>query len=90
MGCTQRVRDVHKGIYMTSGSRLEKVDSLRSVGGFHGVWACSGVFEAPSYYYLGPPWQWGGRCPGQFLGRLLSEVLLGGVIFPRRAMRWMG
>jgi hypothetical protein len=29
---------------MVSGSRLEMVDSSRSVGGFHGVRACSGVF----------------------------------------------
>jgi hypothetical protein len=29
---------------MTSGSRLEMVSSPRSVGGFHGVQACYGVF----------------------------------------------
>jgi hypothetical protein len=59
---------------MTSESTLEKVSSPKSVGGFHGVWACSGVFQAHSYYSSGPPWQWGGRCSGRFLGRLLSEV----------------
>jgi hypothetical protein len=31
---------------MTSGSRLEMVSSPRSVGGFHNVRACSGVFLA--------------------------------------------
>jgi hypothetical protein len=31
---------------MTSGSRLEIVDSSRSIGVFHGVRACSGVFLA--------------------------------------------
>jgi hypothetical protein len=40
---------------MTSGSRLEKVSLLRSVGGFHDVRAYSGVFQAPSYYSLGRP-----------------------------------
>jgi hypothetical protein len=59
---------------MTSGSRLEKVSLLRSVAGFHDVRACSGVFQAPSYCSPGPPWQWGGRCLGRFLERLLSEV----------------
>jgi hypothetical protein len=34
---------------MTSGSRLGKVSLLRLVGGFHGVWADSRVFQAPSY-----------------------------------------
>jgi hypothetical protein len=29
---------------MTSGSKLEKISLLRSVGGFHGVQVCSGVF----------------------------------------------
>jgi hypothetical protein len=33
---------------MTSGSRLEMVDSPRSVGRFHSVWAYSGVFQALS------------------------------------------
>jgi hypothetical protein len=47
---------------------------LRSVGGFHGVRAYSGVFQAPSYYSPRPPRQWGERCPGRFLERLLSEV----------------
>jgi hypothetical protein len=45
---------------MTSGSRLEKVDLLRLVGGFHGDQACSGVFQAPSYCSPDPPRQWGG------------------------------
>jgi hypothetical protein len=31
---------------MTNGSRLGIVSSPRSVGGFHGVRACSGVFWA--------------------------------------------
>jgi hypothetical protein len=35
-------------IYMTSGSSLEIVGWPRSVGGFHSVWACSGVFLALS------------------------------------------
>jgi hypothetical protein len=59
---------------MTSGSRLEKVGSLRLVEGFHGVQAYSRVFLAPSYYSPGPPWQWGEWCPGRFLERFLSEV----------------
>jgi hypothetical protein len=59
---------------MTSGSNLEKVDSLRSVGDSHGVRAYSGVFQAPSYCSSGPPQQWGERCPGRFLERLLSMV----------------
>jgi hypothetical protein len=46
----------------------------RLVGGFHGVWACSIVFQATSYCSPGPPRQWGGRCPGRFLERMLSEV----------------
>jgi hypothetical protein len=65
---------IYEGIYMTNGFRLEKVGLLRSVGGFHGVWACSGVFQAPYYCSPGPPRQWGERCPGLFLKRLLSEV----------------
>jgi hypothetical protein len=42
---------------MTSKSRLEIVDSLKSVGGFHGVRAYSRVFRALSLplYYPGPP-----------------------------------
>jgi hypothetical protein len=59
---------------MTSGSTLEEIGMLRSVGGFHGVRTISGVFQAPSYCSPGPPWQWGEWCPGQFLERLLSEV----------------
>jgi hypothetical protein len=59
---------------MTSRSSPKKVDLLRSVGCFHGVRACSRVFQAPSYCSPGPPWQWGERCPGWFLERLLSEV----------------
>jgi hypothetical protein len=37
---------------MTSGSRLEVVSSLRSVGGFHGVQAYFGVF----WLSLSLPW----------------------------------
>jgi hypothetical protein len=37
---------------MTSGSRLEMVGSLRSVGGFHGVQACSRVFLAMRWMML--------------------------------------
>jgi hypothetical protein len=59
---------------MTSGSKLEKVGSLRLVAGFHSVWACSGVFQAPSYYSLSPPRQLGEHCPSHLLGRLLSEL----------------
>jgi hypothetical protein len=59
---------------MTSGSRLEKVCSLRLVGGFHGVRAYSRVFQAPSYCSPGPPRQWDERCPGRLLEMLLSEV----------------
>jgi hypothetical protein len=40
---------------MTGGSRYEMVSSPRSVGGFHGVWACSGVFQALSLYFSGLP-----------------------------------
>jgi hypothetical protein len=50
---------------MMSGSRLEKVSLLRSIGGFHGVQACSGVFWTPYYFSPGPGW---------FLESLLSEV----------------
>jgi hypothetical protein len=46
----------------------------RSVEGCHGVRAYFGVFLAPSYFSLGPQQQWGGWCPGQTLGRLLSKV----------------
>jgi hypothetical protein len=59
---------------MTSGSNLEKVSLPRSVGGFHDVQAYSGVFETPSYYSPGPPRQWGERCPGRFMERLISVV----------------
>jgi hypothetical protein len=59
---------------MTNGSRLEEVGLLRLVGGFHGVRAYSGVFQAPSYCSSGPPWQSGERCPSQFMEWLLSEV----------------
>jgi hypothetical protein len=31
---------------MTSGSICEIVGSSRLLGGFHGVWTCSGVFPA--------------------------------------------
>jgi hypothetical protein len=47
---------------MTSGSRLEKVSLLRSVGGFHGVQACSRLFKVTSCYSLGPPHH-GGMVP---------------------------
>jgi hypothetical protein len=59
---------------MSSGSRLEEVGLLRSVGSFHGVRACFGVSQSPSYYSSGSPRQWGERCLGQFLERLLSDV----------------
>jgi hypothetical protein len=45
-----------------------------SVGRYHGVQACSRVFQAPSLYSSGPPWQWGEWCLGRFAERLLSEV----------------
>jgi hypothetical protein len=61
---------------MTSGSRLEKLSLLRLVGGFHGVHACSGVFQAPSYYSPGPARQWDERCLGRFLEMLLSKVFI--------------
>jgi hypothetical protein len=75
---------------MTTGSKLEKIGLLRSVGGFHGVRAYSGVFQAPSYYSSGPTRQWSEWCLGRFLERLLSEVLLGGDVFPHGPMRWTG
>jgi hypothetical protein len=59
---------------MTSGSSLEKVGLPRLVGGFHGVHACSGVFQATSYCSPGPPRQWGEWHLSRFLERLLSEV----------------
>jgi hypothetical protein len=37
---------------MTSGSKLEIVGLSRSVGGFHGVWAYSGVFQTLSLSLL--------------------------------------
>jgi hypothetical protein len=43
---------------MTSGSRLEIVGSPSSVGGFHGIWAYSGVFQALCLrvcLFSGPP-----------------------------------
>jgi hypothetical protein len=58
---------------MTSGSICEVVGSLRSVGGFHDVWAYSGVFRELSQL-PGTPWQLGERCSGQFSGRLVSDV----------------
>jgi hypothetical protein len=47
---------------MTSGSKLEMVDLPRSVGGFHGVQACSGAFLPLSLsvcvcVFSGPRWQ---------------------------------
>jgi hypothetical protein len=57
---------------MTSGSSLENVGLSGSVGGFYGVRACFRVFQAPAYCSLGPPRQWGERCLGRFLERLLS------------------
>jgi hypothetical protein len=33
---------------MISGSKLKMVDLPRSIGDFHGVWACSGVIQALS------------------------------------------
>jgi hypothetical protein len=59
---------------MTSGSSLEMVGLTRLVGGFHGVQAYSGVFQAPSYCSPGSPRQWGKWRLGRFLERLLSEV----------------
>jgi hypothetical protein len=38
---------------MTSGSILEKVSLSRLVGGFHGVQACTGVFQAMRWMMLG-------------------------------------
>jgi hypothetical protein len=37
---------------MANGSKLEMVDSPRSVGGFHGVRASSGVFLAMRWMML--------------------------------------
>jgi hypothetical protein len=68
---------------MTSGSRFEKVSSPRSVGGFHGVQACSGVFQAPSYCGVD-----GTRISSW--GRCLARSFLGGNVFPHGAMRWTG
>jgi hypothetical protein len=39
-------------MYMTSGSRLEMIDSPKSVGGFHGVRTCSGVFMVMRWMVL--------------------------------------
>jgi hypothetical protein len=61
-------RDLHD-----NGSRFRKVDLLRSVGGFYGVWACSRVFQAPSYCSPGPSWMWVSGC--------LARSLLGGDVF---------
>jgi hypothetical protein len=62
------------GIYMTNGSSLEIVGWLRSVQDFHVVWTCSGVFQSPSLYSPGPPWQWGEWRPGRFVERLFSKI----------------
>jgi hypothetical protein len=48
---------------MTSGSNLEKVSLLRSVGGFHGVRACSRVFGS-LLLFLGPSTAVGRMVPG--------------------------
>jgi hypothetical protein len=37
---------------MTSGSSLEIVGWPRSAGGFHSVWACSGVFTVMRWIVL--------------------------------------
>jgi hypothetical protein len=66
---------------MTSGSRLEKVSLPKSVVGFHGVWTYNRVFQTRSNCSLGPPQQWGGRCPGWFLGGCLARSLLGSDVF---------
>jgi hypothetical protein len=54
---------MHEGIYMTSGSIIEIVGSSRSVGVFHSVWTCSGVFPAMRWMMienvLGVPTLWG-------------------------------
>jgi hypothetical protein len=74
---------------MTSGSNLEKVSFPRSVGGFHGVRAYSGVFKAPSYYSqtLHGSGENGARV-GSWRGCLVRS-LHGGDVFPHGAMRWM-
>jgi hypothetical protein len=58
---------------MISEFRFEKVGLLKSVGGFHGVRAYSGVFRAPSYCSSSPSWQWVSGC--------LARSLLGGDVF---------
>jgi hypothetical protein len=75
---------------MTSGCRLEKVGSLRSVGCFHGVRACSGVFQTPSYYSQALHGSGvNGASVGSWRG-CLARSLLGGNVFPCGVMRWMG
>jgi hypothetical protein len=71
---------------MTSGSRLEIVGLLRSVGGFHGVWAYSGVFRTLSLL----PGPLGGEVNDARVGSqrdCFVMSLLGDNAFPRRVMR---
>jgi hypothetical protein len=63
---------------MTSGSRFGKVDLLRSVGGFYGVWVYSRVFQAPSYCSPGPLWKWVSGCLTRSL--LRGDVFLCGLL----------
>jgi hypothetical protein len=74
---------------MTSGSGLEIVGLSRSVGGFHGVQAYSGVFWALSLHSSGPPNSevndaWVGSWRDCF-----ETSFLGGNVFSRRVVRWM-
>jgi hypothetical protein len=79
---------IHEGIYITSGSRLEVVGSLRSVGGFHGVQAYFGVFclSLSSLALLG------GEVSDAQVGSqrdCYAISLLGSDNFSRGVMRWM-
>jgi hypothetical protein len=55
---------------MTSGSTLEEIGMLRSVGGFHGVQTISGVFQTPLLLFPGPSMAVGGMVPGSVPGEV--------------------
>jgi hypothetical protein len=73
---------------MTSGSRHEIVDSLRLVGGYHGVWAYSIVFWVPSLL-PGPPSSEVNEARVGSWRDCFVMPLLGGDAFSRGVMRWM-
>jgi hypothetical protein len=79
---------------MTSESRLEMVGSLRSVGSFHGVRACSGVFQTLSLSLSLcspglPSSEMNNAKVSSWRGCFVMSWL-DSDFFPRGMMRWMG